>query len=333
MRQNVVHILVEPDFVPAEFSIVMDTLRIANRIANQTLFEPVILSASMHGVIVGMGGVMVYALPFQTGFLRTPDHLVVLGGFGATVVLRSVLPRIRRYERSGCHVLLLSDAAKVWRTKMMVTDLATIHWEDGQTTSDEFQEVQASLPLFRRENRITTSAGMASTADVVLRTIVAQVSARLAQRVAQVTLIESIRDETCVQPANEGEISALRLIGLDSVIEAMHDNLEVPLSARNLSEIAGVSVRHLEQQFKKAFGIGPCQYYRRLRLQRSKKILENTNMTVTEIAICFGFSAGGYSKMFAREFGSTPYAYRKSSCRRTKSKYSRRTGPMQLVLA
>lgn len=63
--------------------------------------------------------------------------------------------------------------------------------------------------------------------------------------------------------------------------------------------------------FKKNIGQSPMEYLIKYRLNQSKKLLLETDMTITDICQQCGFSDSAYfGKVFRRSFGITPGEYR-----------------------
>jgi AraC-like DNA-binding protein len=74
----------------------------------------------------------------------------------------------------------------------------------------------------------------------------------------------------------------------------------------------GYSKSTVLTQFKKEFHTTVNNYLNSIRLEHSKKMLENSDRTVSEIALDCGFSDQSYfSKMFSAKFGKTPTDYRR----------------------
>ena len=56
----------------------------------------------------------------------------------------------------------------------------------------------------------------------------------------------------------------------------------------------------------------PVAYLNRYRVQQAKQLLTYTHKSITEIALDVGFSGSGYfSRIFRRETGMSPEAYRR----------------------
>lgn len=307
-----VTILVENGFVPTELALVQDILRIASRLSSDIRFTSKICTSSDQDLIEGHGGMVVRAVPFACDSDQHPHHILVLGGTGIGPAFGGLRARLRFFERLGCHLILLSEAASEWLRLFPDTADITTHWENQQLLRDSCVTSDRDLPLYSQTKRITTAAGMLATADVVLNTIVAPLCAHLAQATGQVLLIDKIRDGRSLQPRSENDNISLRLANVESVISILEAHLDTPLSMSELANMSGMSIRQLERNFKKALGCGPAAFYRSLRLRRGKSMVEQTTLPLAEIAVSSGFSSSSsFSKMFAREFGTTPKQCRK----------------------
>ncbi|MEQ8895665.1 MAG: helix-turn-helix domain-containing protein [Roseovarius sp.] len=311
MQRVSVTILVEPGFIATELALVQDVLRIANRLSPTLLFDVGICTAGETGLIEGTGGILVRAESLQRDRMPLSDHLVVLGGKGNRARFEKLRPWLRWCERMGQKIILLSDAAFEWQRPKHDPDGVTMHWEDHQVNVAAICETRGNLPLFCVQGRVTTAAGMVSCADVVLSLVITPLSTSLAQAVANILLMERVRSGTSEQPRSENDVNALRVVNLETAIAKMEANIEEPLPMSELSVIAGVSVRQFERKFKRFLGQTPAAFYRSLRLRHARALIEQTAMSVSEIALSSGFaSTSTLAKHFMREFGTTPARYR-----------------------
>jgi len=79
-----------------------------------------------------------------------------------------------------------------------------------------------------------------------------------------------------------------------------------------LAEKVGLNEFKLKLGFRELFKTGPYQYLLQLRLQQAKTLLEDTDLTINEIADHVGFkSYNGFSTTFKRLFKLSPTHYRK----------------------
>lgn len=98
---------------------------------------------------------------------------------------------------------------------------------------------------------------------------------------------------------------------IKAVITHMQRDLSSPLSIPDLAESVGISESRLAHLFSQETGIPPRKYMENLRLERSKQLLELTDMTIREIAHSLGFVSEFYfSQRFQGATGERPSAYR-----------------------
>lgn len=99
-------------------------------------------------------------------------------------------------------------------------------------------------------------------------------------------------------------------------IETLSEYLKAHLHHQiSLAEPAGmldVSKPHLIRLFKAEFGIPPLQYWKRVRLEKAKELLETTSHSIKEVRNQVGLSDGShFTRDFQKAFGVTPSEYRK----------------------
>jgi len=86
-----------------------------------------------------------------------------------------------------------------------------------------------------------------------------------------------------------------------------------PLSRQEIAAHVGLSDDYLTSCFHKELGLTPVAYLNRYRVQQARQLLANTHKSITEIALDVGFSSSSYfSRIFRRETGMSPEAYRRS---------------------
>ncbi len=95
--------------------------------------------------------------------------------------------------------------------------------------------------------------------------------------------------------------------------ELIKDNLSKPdFSVENLAEHLNISRVQLYRKVKALMGISISDYIGNIRLEKAKSMLENTSLTVAEIAYSTGFSSPNYfSTAFKNTYGMPPGSFRK----------------------
>ncbi len=84
--------------------------------------------------------------------------------------------------------------------------------------------------------------------------------------------------------------------------------LSMPKLARQL----GVGYSHFRREFKACTGLSPKQYLDRMRLEKGRRLIGSTTMTLDAIAAELGYLSGfHFSAAFKREFGIAPAHWRR----------------------
>ncbi|MEX2215055.1 MAG: substrate-binding domain-containing protein [Phycisphaeraceae bacterium] len=106
-----------------------------------------------------------------------------------------------------------------------------------------------------------------------------------------------------------------------SALRFMHRCAEQPINVEDVLEHVHVSRSLLERKFRAAIGRTPLAELRRLRLQRARVLLTDTNLPMPTIATRCGFSSAvRFSTVFRQLTGQTPTACRAESQRLRRSR-------------
>ncbi|WP_315800804.1 MULTISPECIES: bifunctional transcriptional activator/DNA repair enzyme AdaA [unclassified Bradyrhizobium] len=97
---------------------------------------------------------------------------------------------------------------------------------------------------------------------------------------------------------------ALRLISSGALDDA---------NIQTLAERLGIGPRHLSRLFKKYVGASPAQVARTGRVQRAKRLLDETKLPMTEVALRSGFcSLRRFNSVFAEVYKRPPTSIRRA---------------------
>ena len=91
------------------------------------------------------------------------------------------------------------------------------------------------------------------------------------------------------------------------IAEYIDSRLSENVSLEAMAGIAGLSVFHFVRAFRQSFGMPPHSYLLRGRIERAHRLLEQTELSLSEIALSTGFSdQSHFAKYFRRLTGMTP---------------------------
>lgn len=101
-----------------------------------------------------------------------------------------------------------------------------------------------------------------------------------------------------------------------TVIEIIEQNYFRKITLEELSSITFLSPYYLLRLFKRYTGYTPGEYMNKYRLDFSKSLLLEPEMTIEQTALNLGFNTHSYfSKMFKKSSGLTPKQFRKNNMR------------------
>lgn len=91
----------------------------------------------------------------------------------------------------------------------------------------------------------------------------------------------------------------------------INSNFNQAVSLEAISANCFLSVNHLLRTFKEAYGISPYQYLMRLRVQRARYLLKETDYPINDIVCLVGFeNVSSFIRLFKQLVGETPFKYR-----------------------
>ncbi|MFI6435236.1 GlxA family transcriptional regulator [Streptomyces sp. NPDC050759] len=248
--------------------------------------------------------------------LRGPlDTVVVSGGEGheAAAANSGLVAHVRRLAHVARRVASVCTGASVLAaTGLLDGRRATTHWLFADLLAATYPAVRVDpAPLYIRDGRVTTAAGVSSALDLALAFIEEDHGGELARQVARglVTYLQ--------RPGNQAQMSmfvAAPAPANDLVREvtAMIRNApDADLRMTTLATRVGVSERHLTRLFLAHTGQTPARYVRLARTQAAARLLTSSRLSLARIATRCGFtSAETLRQAFVALYGVTPSHYR-----------------------
>ncbi|MCL2659130.1 MAG: diguanylate cyclase [Acidobacteriaceae bacterium] len=95
------------------------------------------------------------------------------------------------------------------------------------------------------------------------------------------------------------------------LIQYVQENLTGDISVKALAQLTGLGARQFSRRFRFTTGMSPCQWIIQKRLEAAGALLENTELSMSEIANHTGFAdQSHFARNFVRQFKKTPMLYR-----------------------
>lgn len=239
--------------------------------------------------------------------------LVVIPATGSRAFAPEVLEAVRRAYAAGATLLTVCSGAFVLaETGLLDGRAATSHWFHHDELASRYPQVRWEVNrLFVDEDRIITSAGTAAGIDACLHLVRRELGADIATRIARRMVVPPQRDGGQQQfvevPLPEHHADALAPL-LDWVVAHLAEEHTV----ESLAARAMMSPRTFARRFVAEVGSTPHQWLLGQRVLEARRLLEETELPVEQVADSVGFgSAAVLRQHFRRATGLAPLDYRR----------------------
>lgn len=292
----------------------IDAFRSANRLLGRDFYGWKTVSADGDSVMASNG--LPLKIDYAIADLPPVDILFVCVGLTTEFPGKSkVLSGLRTLGRRGAALGALSVGSYVLaEAGQLEGHRCTIHWENRAGFTEKFPDIDCTGNVYEIDRKRYTCAGGTTSIDLMLEIVRRDHGVNLANGVANQFQHERIRsagDRQRVGPERDltGKSEKLR-----KIVELMADRLDEPCSAVQLAKAAGLSVRQVERLFLRHLGMTPGRYYMRLRLERARELLRQTNMPILDVAIATGFTSHSYfAQSYRLQFGRPPSEERRTT--------------------
>ncbi|MEU1423835.1 AraC family transcriptional regulator [Kitasatospora sp. NPDC005751] len=270
------------------------------------------LCAAPGPVGIGLPAPLGITVPHGLEGLADADTVLLAGRDGAPVeppsevldVLRAAAARGGRIGAIGTGVFTLAA------TGLLDGRRATTGWRHTAELARRHPRIEVDpVGAAVADGRFLTSAGIFGGLDVCLHLLAQDHGERTAGETSRELLTPLLRHADRVQEGIDRELADSA--GLEPTLRWLKARLHLPLTPADVAAHAGISVSSLNRRFRAQAGVSPPQYLLRLRLDRARELLTETDEPVERVAALAGFaSAASLRQHFARLTGTTPRSYR-----------------------
>lgn len=188
---------------------------------------------------------------------------------------------------------------------------ATTHWEDCGALQERFPGVAVDMDsIFVRDGPVWTSAGITAGIDMALAMVEEDHGREVAMAVARNLVVFLKRPGGQSQFSTHLECQVMEG-SMSPLLKWIIENPAADLRAETMAERAGMSLRNFYRAFEETTGTSPAEWVEAVRLGLARRMLEQTEERIDQIARRSGFVT--YERMrrcFARRLGVTPADYR-----------------------
>jgi transcriptional regulator GlxA family with amidase domain len=246
----------------------------------------------------------------------SPAVLIVPGSWQGQpprdVVQHLVAWLVERHAAGSTLCSVCGGAFVLAETGLLAGRTATTHWSMAQDLAQRFPAIRVD------ETRLTVEDGNFITAGGVLAWT--DLGLKLVDRFLGPSLmLETARFMLADPPGREqrfySNFSPKFNHGDAAILKVQHwlqTQAAKPTSLQQMAAISGLEERTFLRRFQKATGLTPSQYTQRLRVGKSRELLELTNQTVNQISWAVGYEdPGSFRKVFQKIMGLSPSLYRR----------------------
>ncbi|MEZ5775807.1 MAG: GlxA family transcriptional regulator [Hyphomicrobiaceae bacterium] len=314
-----IYFLLTPKFSMIAFTMAIEPIRIANRMLGQPYFRWELVSTdgrpvkASNGVAVNVDSSIASVQRECLGPTRTRMVVVCAGMDVEEFGDPAVFAWLRRMYAQGASLAGVCTGAWVLGAAGLLSERrCAIHWENLPGFAERFPDADVRSVLFEADHNIYTCAGGTASLDMMLHLISVSLGEDVVNKVCEQCLIDRIRRPDDRQRLPIGARVGVQNPRLLEIIELMEANIAEPLSLAELSDLTGISRRHVERLFRQHMGRSPARYYLDVRLERARRLLRHSNLPIVEVAIAAGFvSASHFSKRYRERYKVSPQADRR----------------------
>ncbi|KIF01849.1 transcriptional regulator [Streptomyces sp. RSD-27] len=190
---------------------------------------------------------------------------------------------------------------------------ATTHWLTADRLAADHPGVRVDPdPIFIRDGRVWTCAGVTSGMDMALAMVAEDHGQDLALATAR-TMVMYVK-----RPGGQSQFSVpLSVQGssddrIDELRRWIAEHLTGDLSLEALAARTHLSPRHFSRLFRQRTSTTPAAYVEAARLEAARRLLEDGERGLPEVAAASGLgSVETLHRVFRRRLGTTPAEYRR----------------------
>ena len=269
------------------------------------------------------------ALASGSGFAVVPEHDLGALELAETIVVpayeslferppEAVLAALRRAHRRGVRTIsVCAGAFALAHAGLLDGRRATTHWAFAAELAAAFPAVEVDpSALFVDEGEVMTSAGVSAGLDLALHVIRSDFGAAAAAAVARRMVAPPPREGGQAQfierAATRGGTDD-QALSLEPTRRWAVERLDEPLDVATMASHAAVSPRTFARRFREETGTTPLQWLLGQRVLEARRLLEESDLPVEEIATRAGFgTAAGLREHFRRATATSPTRYRRT---------------------
>ncbi|MEJ6007116.1 helix-turn-helix domain-containing protein [Paucibacter sp. AS339] len=283
---------------------VLEALQMASELQGEARYASTLLSPD--GLAVRCGAL---ALAADAALASSGWHILFVFAGEGSEASPALLQWLTEQAASGVLLAGVDGGSGILAAAGLLNqERATVDGHLLEALQEDFPAVVWSSNVWEMNATATrlSCAGGSASLDLLIAWLGRSHGERLAQDLTLSLGVERPRgrDERQRRPSSEPVGGSPKLAEALSLMEA---NLAEPLPTEEVARLVGVSRRQLERLFKQHLDALPSRYYLELRLNRARRLLQQSSQSILQIGLSCGFSSGPhFSNAYKAHFDKTP---------------------------
>lgn len=236
------------------------------------------------------------------------DILIVCGGYRCDLgMFKTLNTALKTAAKQGLVIGgLWNGAISLAHANLLEGLTCALHPDNHAFMQERFPNVSVSSNAWVAEGQRFTCAGPSSALEMMLELIEGLYGKEAVRAIREILSCDKAGEtegNQIIQSQDDPNLpQALR-----ELLQLMNSNIEEPLSIDELATCVNASRRRVERLFQAHLETTPSRYYLELRITQARRLLLQSNESISNIAISSGFlSSTHFSHCFKDYFGSSP---------------------------
>lgn len=290
------------------FTGAVDAIVTANLLSSEPLYTYRTIGLDTHKVHSDLGINISVSEAITTLNVDAFDMLFICGGFRTQLIPQPTLfKKLREANRYGLTLgglwngsLLLAWAGLLNGYK------CSLHPDNADVLEETCPQVQLSETPFVIDRDRVSCAGASSALEMMLAIITSHHDHDISRGIEEILGYERVHEQD-IRPMRASSSDPSLPQSLRVILGLMDSNIEEPLALDEIARFVNLSRRQVERLFQRYMDCTPSKFYLELRITRARRLLLQSNHSITGIAMACGFvSTSHFSHCYRDYFGISP---------------------------
>ena len=301
--------VLQQHFSLASFTAAVDTLVTANLVCTTPLFHYQSYAIESSPVLSDLGIEIATQGSLSTLINQPlPDLLIICGGYRCSTQPDPALTRLLKSADNQDRLIgsLWNGAIALAHAGLLDQLSCALHPDNHAYMQEQFPKVKVSKQVSIIEGKRLTSAGPMSAMGMMLQLIGQLRGKDITRAIREIISCDQLSESSEVQISQPEDNPRLPQ-NLRDVMTLMAANIEEPMNLEELAAYTGISRRQIERLFQSHLETTPGRYYLELRITHARRLLLQSNESITNITLASGFvSTSHFSNCYKDYFGVSP---------------------------